>query len=202
MDEELTEEKVRQLMRFPGEIKGIDIKDDGDFILKKAGKEGLDKVEKVCREAGVPISYRKINAWGFYPGGTKVVSLLAIKKALGFDNQKIEEMAQTTSQKSFIIKLSLRFFFNIPKFIFQETPKIWTKYWTVGELVPVEYNEKKRYAIVRVKDMNLHPLYCVYLKGFFSAFPIIGFGTREVAGEETKCSFKGDEYHEFVIRWK
>jgi len=80
MGEEINKEVVIELLKIKGEARGVHFKNDGDFILKEKGKEGIEKLEKELEELGCPIKYGKINQFDFYPAGMRVVSLLVIKK--------------------------------------------------------------------------------------------------------------------------
>jgi len=202
MDEIINKETAKKLMEIKGEIRGMDLKSDADFVIKERGKEGLNKVEEELKEVGYPVEYEKLKTMGFYPGGLRALSLLAVKKALNFNDEKIREMGRYAIKVSFIVKIFIRYFSPISKFFFKETPKIWNKYWTAGEFIPVELDEKKKYAIVRVKNLNLHPIYCLYLEGYFSTFAHLVTGAEEINIEETKCVFRGDQYHEYLIKWK
>ncbi len=202
MNQTINKQIAKSLMEFKGEIRGMDLKADAEFVLKREGKEGLKKVKDKLEEIGFPIEYGKINSMNFYPGGLKVLSLLAIKETLNYDDKRIKEMGKFAPKISFIIKLFVKHFAQISKFFFEETPKIWKKYWTVGNFLPLEVDEKKKYAIVRIKELNLHPLYCLYLEGYFSTFIRLVTGGEEISVQETKCFFRGDKYHEFLLKWQ
>ena len=193
---------AKKLMEIEGEIRGMDFKNEANFIIKERGKEGLKKVEEELKKVGYPLEYEKLETMKFYPCGLRALSLLAIKKALNFDDEKIRKMGSYTSKISFIVKIFIKYFSPISKFFFKETPKIWKKYWTIGEFIPVEYNKEKKYAIVRIKNLNLHPIYCLYLEGYFSTFTRLVTGGGEISVQETKCFFRGDEYHEYLLKWK
>lgn len=203
MEEEiLTKEFTKKLMEIEGEIRGIDLKSDGDFVFKEKGEEGLKKVEEEVKKNGYPIEYKKIKTGNFYPAGFKALSLLAIKKALGFDNKKIEEMGAVAVKIPFLLTIFTKYFSPLPRFFFRETPKIWRKFWTRGEFIPLELNEEKKFAIIKMKDFNLHPIYCVYLKGYFSTFTRFVTGSHKITCEETRCFFRGNEDHEYLIKWE
>lgn len=42
----LNKEIASKLMKIKGEIRGVDLKADAEFVLKAKGEEGLRKVEK------------------------------------------------------------------------------------------------------------------------------------------------------------
>lgn len=198
----LTKEVIKKLLEFKGEIRGIDIKSDGEFILKKGGEKGLKKVEEKLKEVGVEIEYRKIKPMEFYPGGLKALSLLAIKEVFGYSEEEIFEIGKANAKFSLILKIFMKFFFPIEKFFFQQTPKIWEKYWTKGRFVPVEFSEKEKRAVVRYEDLNLHPIYCTYLRGYFTTLTQLVTGSKNVNVKEEKCAFFGEKFHQYLIQWQ
>ncbi len=201
-NEILNKEIAEKLMAIEGKIRGMDLKADAEFVLKKEGEEGLRKIEERLKELNFPIEYRKVRSMDFYPGGLKALSLLAVKTVLGWDDQIIEEMGRKASKVSLIIKVFVRFFGSLSRFFFKESPQIWNKYWTVGKCVPKEFNESEKFAVVQLQDFRLHPIYCLYLKGYFTTVTRLATGSEKIICQETKCVFRGDPCHEFLLKWE
>lgn len=198
----LNQTLIEELMKGKAKIRGMDIKADAEFILKKDGREALHKVKKILQEANFPLEYEKLKSMDFYPGGMRAISLLAIKQVLGYTDTEIEEMGQRAAKVSLIVKIFTKYFGPVRRFFFRESPKIWQKYWTQGEFVPLKLDEKEKYAITQLKNFNLHPVYCTYLKGYFGTFTRLVTGGENIDCQETKCTFKGDSWHEFYIKWQ
>lgn len=200
---EINREEIKKLMEIKSQARGVVFKTDTEYILDEKGEEGLRELEREMERLGYPIKYKEIKSMGFYPAGLRVLSLLVIKKTFGFDDKKIENMGLVATKKSIIIKLFVRFFLSLERVFFKEAPRIWQKHWTEGELVPVELNEEKKYAVLRLEKINLHPLYCsVYLQGYFAGILQMLIKSPQITCQETKCFFKGDEYHEYLIKWQ
>ena len=201
--EEITKEEIEKLMNKEIETRGVVLKTDSEYILEKQGESGLKKLEAELEEMGQPIKYQEIKSMDFYPAGLRALSLLAIKKVFGFDDEEIKEMGFMATKKSLIIKLFVRYFLSTERVFYKEAPRIWQKHWTKGTLVPVELNEKEKYAVLRLEDFELHPLYCsVYLRGYFSGILQMLIKTPKITSQETKCSFRGDQYHEYLLKWQ
>ena len=124
-EEVLTKETAEKLMMIKGKIRGMDLKADAEFVLRKKGKEGLRKLEEKLKEINFPIEYDKIKSMDFYPGGLKAISLLAVKTVFGWDDQIIEEMGREASKVSLIIKVFVRFFGSLSRFFFKEIFKFY-----------------------------------------------------------------------------
>ena len=199
---EIKKDEIKELMKVKIETRGVVLKTDGEYILEKEGEAGLKKLEAELKRLGYPIKYKEIETMAFYPAGLRALSLLAIKKTFNFDDEKIQEMGMVATKKSLIIKLFIRYFLSVQKVFFEEAPRIWQKHWTEGVLNPLELNEEKKYGILRLENFELHPLYCsVYLPGYFSGILQMLIKTEQITARETKCSFLGDKYHEYLLKW-
>ncbi len=186
-------------MKIKGEVRGISIKADGEFILERKGKQGLEKLEVKLKEIGHPVEFKKIKTMNFYPLGLKAIVLLSIKEVFGFSDHDVSKMGEFQSKLSLIIKTFMKYFFSLQKMA-QKSQELWSKYYTVGTLTVLEVNEKERRGIMRLENFKLHPLHCRLLCGFFGS--IVKMIVRNpTTCKEIKCIFKGDDYHDFLIKW-
>lgn len=193
---------AKKLMEIKGEVRGVTLGIDRDYVLKEKGEEGLKKVEEELEKLGFPIKYKEINTLGYYPLGLRALSLLAIKQVFNFNDQKIQEIGFFATKVSLIIKFFIKYVFSFQRVFFRESPKIWREHWTIGELIPVELNEEKKYAILQLKDFDLHPIYCTFLKGYLPGLFSLIVKSSKITCQETKCTFREDEFHEYLIKWQ
>jgi hypothetical protein len=202
IDSQLTKEKVRKILAIPGKVKGVAFHTDAEYVLQKKGEAGLSKVEEELRGIGCPIGYKKNEATGWYPLGLRLVSLLAIKKAFDWSDKEIENMGKAAPKYSFIVKMLLKYFLTV-EMTYKESPKYWVKHYTVGKIETPGYDLKKKYFLIRLKDLKAHPILCTYLGGYFVTLSqYLLKNTKDNKVKETKCMFKGDPYHEFLVTWK
>lgn len=198
-NEIVTKETAQNLMRIKGGVRGEVFITDREFVLSERGEEGLKRVEEGLEKLGYPIKYREIDAMTFYPIGLRALSLLAIKKVFNWGDKKIEMMGANAPKISLIIKLFMQFFLSMQQAVNQAS-KMWGKHYTVGNLVPVELNEEEKFVIVRLEKLNLHPIFCSFLGGYLAK--IVEMVTKTPATwKEEKCAFRGDEFHEYLIKW-
>lgn len=197
MEQIISKEELDELMKIKGEVRGVAIKGELEFIIREEGKEGLKKLEDAMGKAGFPIKHGEIKPMSFYPLGLYGTTQLIIKRLFGWDDKKFQEMGRFEAKVSLITRLFARHFFSVERMI-EETPKMWKKYFTVGELKVVEYNEEKGYSISRLENFRVHPIQCQVLIGYFSSIVQMTTGNR-IIGKETKCVFRGDDYHEFLL---
>jgi hypothetical protein len=199
MEEKLTKEMAQKLMAIKGEARGVTLRYDWDYILQQKGEEGLRKLESKMAELGFPLKYEEIEQVGFYPIGMDALSILAIKELFNFDEKKLEELGAWGVKFSFLEKLLVKYFASFP-ILLKGLPRMWQGHYTVGDLEVGEVNEEKKYVILRLKNFSLHATFCIILKGFFAkGFTMV----RKIPAtcEETKCIFRGDDYHEFILKW-
>ena len=198
MEEIITKEEFDELMSLEGKVRASGVKNNTEFVFKEEGKDGLKRLEETMAKLDYPIKYRDIKPADFCPIGFLAVTLLVIKRLFNYDNKKFQEMGKFQARSSFITRVLMKFA-SIERSL-KEVTKAWSRYNTIGELKIVEYDREKRYVILRIKNFRCHPLQCQIFIGLFSALPKMIIRT-EATCEEIKCIHKGDEYHEFLIKW-
>ena len=199
MEQIISKEEFNKLINLKGKVRGMAVKGYGDYILKEKGEKGLRKLEKTITNLGYPIKYKKIKTMGFYPLGLEGISLLAIQRLFNFDDKKIQEMGRFQAKFSIVIRLLMRYLVSIEKAA-KGASKMWRSYHTSGDLKITELNKEKRYAILRIEDFRILPIHCQNLIGYFSTIVQLIVKSK-VTCEEIKCPFRGDEYHEFLLKW-
>ena len=197
MEQIITEEEIKEFLKLKGEIRGLGFKTEAKFVLKEEGEEGLKKLEDTMAKLGYP--YNEIKTMDFYPLGLLAVNMLVIKRLFNYDDKKFQEMGKFEAKSSLIIRLFMKYFVSLER-VAKEAPKMWRKYYTIGDLKVPEVNQEKRYIIIKIENFSLHPILCQVLMGYF--LTIVKMVLKgEATCEETKCVFRGDECHEFLMRW-
>jgi hypothetical protein len=200
MEQIISKEEFDELIRIKGEGKGETFKNEAGYILYKEGKEGLKKLEEVMASVGYPIEYKKVKSTAFYPLGVEATTLLAIKRLFNYTDKDFQEMGRYEPKISpFIIRTFMRYFISIERGI-KGIGDVWKRIYTVGELRVADYDLKKKYIVLRLKNFYVSPLHCQDLIGHFAGLLEMILKTK-VECKEIKCSFRGDEYHEFLFKW-
>jgi hypothetical protein len=197
MKEVISQQEFSELLSIKGQTRGIGFKTEANFVLKDQGEEGLKRLEKAMAELGFP--YDRIKEMEFYPIGWLGIALVTIKNLFGYDDKKFREMGQFEAKSSLIIRLFMKYFVSLQR-VASEASAMWRKYYTIGELEIVEMDEQKKQATITVKNFKLHPILCQVLMGYYMSI-LKMILNNEVIAQETKCIHKGDEYHEFVLKW-
>jgi len=197
-------EEIKKLMEAPGRVKGTSFKGEMEYILEKKGKEGIKVVEKEIKRLGYPIEYKKIKETEWYPLGLKMASLYAILTTFNWGEKELGEIAETAPKVSFVVRLFMRYFVTPEKIFRMAASRMWERYFNTGSLEATDFKRTKKdgYAILRIKNFKLHPLYCFFLGHFFiGVFKLAEPKFKEISFKETKCMFRGDNYHEYLIKW-
>ncbi len=197
---QITEEEISKILNAEGEVRGVVFKTDRRFIMDNAGEEGLKKVEEELEKMNFPFNYEEeADNMSFYPIGMRVMSIIAISRALNLDREGVYKMGYNAPKFSLMIKFFMRYFLS-PEKIMEKAGEIWEKHYTVGKLEPTEMNIEEKFIKAKLHGINLHPILCDYLKGYFSCVIKMGVG-EEVQAEEMECVHNGDQAHHFVIKW-
>jgi len=197
----ISKEGVVKIMQIPGNVRGGVLQADIDFIQKKEGKEGVRLVEEAMVDLGYRFNFKKIELGEWYPEAMSVLTILVARDLFDWSEKDIFDMGYSAPTSSFISKILMRYFLSLKRFI-EEVPTYWRKHFDFGELEPHDFSEEKKYIVLREKDYKFHPLMCVYHTGYYLRVAQFAIKSSDITIEETKCVFKGDPYHEYVIKWK
>jgi len=193
---------IEEISKIKGETRGAVFHTDVQYILDKKGEKGLEELRKKLKDLGQGDIYSKeINSTGWYPLWWRVLSLLIIQDTFNWDEKEIFNMGISAPKHSFIVKTLLRYFISIEK-TFKESAKYWEKHYTISKLEAPEINVKEKRLVLRLVDFKIHPILCVYFRGYFKSIAGLVVKTDKMTIKETKCPFSGDAYHEFVIEWE
>jgi len=198
MEQVITKEEFDGFMDIKGETAGVALREHKEFILKEEGKEGLKKVEDTISNLGYP-EYKDLKPRKFYPVGLYALTLIAAKRIFNWGSKKFEEMGIFEAKMSLVLRVLMRFLVSLDVAA-KKTQTMWERYYTVGNFRTIEYDEAKKYIILRVEDFALHPLHCKLSKGYFATILQI-IVKNTVTCEETKCVHRGEEYHEYLLKW-
>lgn len=187
--------------KIKGEVRGIAFRDDATYIKAKKGEAALKKIEEELEKAGCPIEYDKVKSLKFYPLFWRVTSLLAMKKVFGWGDEEFRQLGNFGSGNSLIIRIYAKFFHSIEKVV-SVAPRIYSEYFTKGEAAVPDYSVEKKYAIVEVRGLDLHPIFCRVVEGYLETFVKLVVETQKIKCRETKCTFGGDDCHQYTITWE
>lgn len=200
-DFEISEEEIKKQMDLPGKTRGF--KGDMDYVLGKKGIEGLRVVEDKMERLGWPVKYQELSETKWYPVGLSMLSLYSMLFVFDWGKKELAELAESTPKTSFITKFFMRYFVSPEKMFRVAAPIMWRKYFSIGSLEPISFKrtEKDGCAVLRINDFTTLPFYCFFLGHFLVGAFRLAAQFKKVSFEETKCVFKGDKCHEYLIKW-
>ena len=197
--EAVAKAEIDEIMQTKGMDRGVTFQTDAEFIKEHGGEKALHAVEEETKNMGYPIEYDKLKLYEWYPAGLRIISMLAVKKILKLDDKEIKQMGRDAVKRSIITRMMMKYFISV-KTLASKVPAYWEKHLSEGCLEVVELNEDKKYIVLQLKDFKPHPILCTYLSGYFLTPMEMTTGSKTIS-EETKCMHRGDEYHEFIVRW-
>jgi predicted hydrocarbon binding protein len=199
MEQIITKETAQKLLETRGNLKGIAIKDDFDYVFHKEGEEGVKKLEEELENLGYPIKHEDIKIMNLYPVGLESVIMLACKKVFNFDDKEFGKLGQFSSKLPLIIRLFMKYFVSLEAAA-KEAPMMWRRYYTIGDLKVKELNKEKKYLIIELKNFSVHPIYYLGLEGYFIGITSMIL-KKSVTCQKTKCVHQGIPHYEFLLKW-
>lgn len=195
----VTKKQVEKLMQIKGGARGMAFKVDYEFVLEEKGEEGLKKVEDRMAELGLPLKYKEIRSMDFYPIGLSAIFLLSIKEVFNFNEKDLERWGRSVVKFSLIMKIFMKYFASL-QLVAKQIPNIFREHYTIGALEMPEFSEEKRYVILKLRNFHITPVHCSIYRGYFAKTGEMVV-KAPVTCKETKCMFRGDPYHEFLLKW-
>ncbi len=196
----MDQKKIDYLKNIEGFCRGVSLQTPLVYVENNFGKEKLLKVEEELVKIGLPTK-KEISVMQRYPLGYMTLLHLVIKETLGWTDEDIKEMGYNLPKISFFVKMLTKHFISIKR-TFEATKPFWRKHFTVGRMIPYKIDEEEKYLIVRIEDYVTDPIDCKLFEGYFSIMAMLATKAKEVKIEERKCMHRGDDYHEYFIKWE
>ncbi len=199
MEQIISKEEFNNLMKIKGEVRGRGIREPMNFVFEREGENGLKKIEDTMIKLGFPLKYQEIKENNLYPIKLLAITLLVMKRLFDYDDKNFQDMGKMGAKLSMLVRIFMKYFVSLKKIV-TTIPEYWRKYYTIGEARLIEFDEKKRYIILRIENFPYFPAHCDILKGYFSG--VVQMVVKsQVFCKEIKCPRMGDKYHEFIVEW-
>jgi len=201
----ITEEEVKEVFSNPTKVRGIVLKEEICRAIKeKLGDKAIKVIEEEFKNLGFPFKLREMRNFEWYPAGTIVGIFFILQEKFNFQEKDFAELGEMAPKVSSIIRQSMRYFAVPEKIAKVAASRLWRRYFDRGRAEICEFRDSKEEGFMRIKveDFKLHPLHSFYLGYFFLGMTNLTKKFKEAEIEETKSPFKGDEYQEYLIKWK
>jgi hypothetical protein len=190
-----------EIMKIKGNVRGVVFQTHAAYIKQREGEKGVAAVEKKMEDLGYPVEFKNIKPFSWYQEALSALVILVAKEIFDWSEADIFDMGSSAPKYSLIVKLLMKYFLSLGQTIGQ-SPKYWAKHYDFGRLESCQFDSKNKSAIIRIYDYKNHPLVCIFFKGYFSRIVSYATKNRKIDVEETKCPFRGDNYHEYSIKWE
>ncbi len=200
MIEETLEDFIQRKKGSPERVKAEVVRTNKEYIVSKEGEEGLEKVKQRMEELGGAIDFVELNKKTWEEDWKNSLFIATAREVFGWTDEDVFEMGRYTPRASFFIKSIIQYLASLDV-VLQNTGKYWDKHHDFGRLETVEYNKEEKYIIIRKYDFLMHPVMCSYHAGYFKGISEFVVKSENLTVEEVKCMHKGDEYHEYIIKW-
>lgn len=193
-----TKEAIGQWADLPGEVRGMGLKADLEYVFETKGALALQQVEDAMAAMGYPITRSSIRAMAFYPFVHSPVVELGIKDTLHFSEEDFYEMGRYSTKVSIFLKIMAKYFLSVRAAITYAT-KMWNEYYTQGRIQAVEVNERDRRIILRAVDFETTDPGWHIIRGYFAQT------AQMIVGNKVRCAMHAcpdlAPCTEFVITW-
>jgi hypothetical protein len=200
MEKENLRKKAKELIKKRGNALGEIFLSNKLYIIEKEGDVGIKIVEEEIRDlVDINFKFDRINKFSWYPQALNVLIILICKETFKWNNENIFNMGGNAAKFSFISK-SLLHLISAEE-MFKRSSDYWKRYYDSSELIPVGFDRQEKYLVLRVEKFKYDPVLCLYTKGYFLSIFKDFMKVNNVIIKETQCSFLGDPYEEYKIKW-
>ena len=197
----ISDKEKEELDKIQGKVLGIGILNDFQFVFKKEGKEGIEKIEKEMENFGEPLKFKEIKKFHWYDNKKNFLLFLILEKLFQWKDEDFREMGRWSASVSLVTKIMMKYFVSLER-IAKEAGKYWRKYHTLGDLKVEVIDYKKRITIISLDNFE-HGFssHCRFLEGYF--WQIISYlvPKENLKVVELECEFKGGKRHLFNVSW-
>ena len=182
-------------------VKGSGIGYTKEYIVKKYGKETMDRIMSFLPEdAAATVQNAIPSAW--YPIEHMGHLTDGIKRVVGAkERYAVFEISRESAKTTFSTLYKIFFKLGNPSFIMDRVASVWRNMASEGDLSVVERGDK--FVVVRLSNFPYrHPDYCGHrLRGWFHAVLELS-GCEITKSKHTKCTSNNDSHCEWRFEWK
>jgi len=195
-------EEVSRLLNMKGKERGADYKYLVDYVVSKERESGFKKIKKELEKINYNLpDEKKIDNMDWLPISLTNIFLVATVKVFNWQEKDIINIGRGVVPSSPLVKFFIKHFLSPQKTIKKATENAWSKHYSKGKIEMKKFDKKKKEIILKISDMDWHPLTCIYHIGSLGGIVELIVG-KKIKGEETKCIYKGNKYHEFKFNWE
>jgi len=200
MAEENKVEILKKVRQTGGNVKGACTRAIFEYLRMAAEEKKIKEIKEKLKFYGYSLDPEKISPVRMYPLDFELAILFVLQEVLGWQEKEIKELGRNVPKLSFIVKFFIRYLVNL-ELGYKSSPVYWRSHFDIGQTETPEFNLKDKYLVLILKNFDLHPIYCVFLTGYFETMAKFILNREKVECFEEECTFKGFPYHKFIIKW-
>ncbi len=196
------EKRAIEMMAIKGNEKGHNYMAILDYIRKEKGNEGIDAIKRRLRELGCNLNIDAIENQEWYPVGVLNLIIVVAREQFDWSDDDIFKMGYFSTTLSFSVKIFSKYFISLTKFL-SMLSNIYNKLYDFGKLEVIEVNTENKYYIIKLERYGkFPPETCIYFMGAFKKTTELVVKGKDVKVQETECTHKGSNHHQYRISWK
>lgn len=200
----IKKEDILNIKKIKGQARGQTIKNAFSCIEIGEGKEGLARLKKSLKELDCWLEeyddFKNIKIFKWYPFWYDAAPIIVAADIFSWDEEKIRNFGRCNQKVSFFEKTLLKYFVSL-KMVVKLAPDRWKKHYSFGKMQVIDFNPEEKHVVLRLENFFVHPVFCQLLTGYIEAAIKFVILSKNIKVTETKCVFKGDAFHEYLIKW-
>jgi hypothetical protein len=172
------------------------------YVKDKKGDAGLAAIVADAGEPTRQVFAARIGLGDWFPYPAYVGFLRAIDRHIGKGDRKFcRDLGAVAGQRDLGTILRVFVALASAERLIRSCSRVWPSYYrNAGRMEAIDWRPEQ--TTLRIFDFpEMHPTHCRLMEGWMIAtMATIGFRVGEGAGE-TRCTSKGDPYHEFSCTW-
>lgn len=156
---------ITYILKQSGNCKGIVLRNDAKYIRKHYGARALASVEEITAELGYPIHYRSIKPMAWYPAILPGISLIAIIRALDFNDEDLRKMGWAAARNSIVTQIMMRYFASL-SMLAEKLSEYWMRNYDIGSLTGYMHDGE---AELYLRGLEILPRLFPYVEGYLTS---------------------------------
>jgi len=172
-----------------------------EYIRGMKGEAGVKAVLKKLKDLDYPLEFKKLKSLKWYSDAQGILIILVAQELFGWSDDDVFEMGRKAPSISLMVKMLMKYFVSL-EMSFQASQSNWQKHHDVGSIGDIRYDGQHNIMTFKLNNYDMHPIMCVYLRGYFTAFASFIINSEKISISEIKCLYKGGAYHQFKVTWE
>ncbi len=194
-------EVINNLESTSQKVRGEMIIDHINYIKKKEGSGGLEKLKQKLGDLNIQLNLENISAEEWISNDVSSKIIIVAHHMFYWSEEDVFEMGYSAPRFPIGIRVLVQTVMSSQK-MFKEFPIYWKSIFNFGKLEPVEFNEELQQARLQIKEIKtIHPLLYQYMQGYLKGLGEFIFPGKIITLKQSKCVFNGDNYDEYIIHW-